>query len=374
MPKCINDLQSYYTGNEHSPKGLGFCAHTEKIGTIKKGKDGNIWIVKKNKSGSHRWIKKNNDKVILEKSNKKFDNKFDCSKFVHYVKTEKKLFGTSFFKLEYKKIKHSIMGLELKKGFINKFINFNTFEDEPTKLPEGYKKKKIENNFIKKYYCDSSKEILTKKRLTKNIIKINHPNSKNYFILDNGENPFLVYISKNKVNIYTYPIKNENKYFVADKDQNKKWTYINKIATYKNPIKVFIGESPENEITKFSGGIKKEFVGNSILLQIGKDSYVFIGRIIYEFSTNDDQIIEYYSPVGNIDVPYPVAIGEKNIYFMLDLKYVPIDKFHNFNNIIKSEAYLYYFQLSKYSKKMIKTKIIKQSSRMARLSRFIWGR
>ena len=51
---------------------------------------------------------------------------------------------------------------------------------------------------------------------------------------------------------------------------------------------------------------------------------------------------------------------------MLDLKYVPIDKFNNFNNIIKSEAYLYYFgskgneKISKYAKQMLKTNIIQK--------------
>ena len=46
-----------------------------------------------------------------------------------------------------------------------------------------------------------------------------------------------------------------------------------------------------------------------------------IGHIIYEFETSD-QIQKYYSNLGNNDVPYPVAVGEKNAYFMLDRKYV----------------------------------------------------
>ena len=44
---CKNDKTKKYNGNEPSPKGLGYCAHAEKNGTIKKGKDGNKWIVKK---------------------------------------------------------------------------------------------------------------------------------------------------------------------------------------------------------------------------------------------------------------------------------------------------------------------------------------
>ena len=32
---------------EPSPKGLGYCAHGMKEGDKKKGKDGNMWIIKK---------------------------------------------------------------------------------------------------------------------------------------------------------------------------------------------------------------------------------------------------------------------------------------------------------------------------------------
>jgi len=40
MPLCIKDPKKSYKGNEPSPKGLGYCAHSEEIGTIKKGLDG----------------------------------------------------------------------------------------------------------------------------------------------------------------------------------------------------------------------------------------------------------------------------------------------------------------------------------------------
>ena len=31
MPKCKNDPIRSYIGNEPSPKGLGYCAHAEKL-------------------------------------------------------------------------------------------------------------------------------------------------------------------------------------------------------------------------------------------------------------------------------------------------------------------------------------------------------
>ena len=35
MPKCKNDPNRNYKGDEPSPKGLGFCAHAEKLNSIK---------------------------------------------------------------------------------------------------------------------------------------------------------------------------------------------------------------------------------------------------------------------------------------------------------------------------------------------------
>ena len=66
MPTCKNDTKSYFTGKELSPKGLGYCAKRERIGTKKRGKDNKIWIVKKRVDGIKIWTrissKKNNIK------------------------------------------------------------------------------------------------------------------------------------------------------------------------------------------------------------------------------------------------------------------------------------------------------------------------
>ena len=58
MPTCKNDPSKKYKGTEPSPKGLGWCAHGEKEYKVRKGKDGNQWIVKKVSNGSKRWMKK----------------------------------------------------------------------------------------------------------------------------------------------------------------------------------------------------------------------------------------------------------------------------------------------------------------------------
>ena len=67
----------------------------------------------------------------------------------------------------------------------------------------------------------------------------------------------------------------------------------------------------------------------------------------------DDEVINYYSPVGNNDVPYPIAIGNENVYFMLDKKYVELSYFTNFKKIDFINAYGHYYgKLKKYSKNM----------------------
>ena len=63
MPYCKNDPKKQYKGDEPSPKGLGYCAHAEKEGNKKKGKDGNMWEVKSVKNGSKRWTKVNSNNL-----------------------------------------------------------------------------------------------------------------------------------------------------------------------------------------------------------------------------------------------------------------------------------------------------------------------
>ena len=73
MPVCKNNPKRNYKGTEPSPKGLGWCASGEKIGKKRKGKDGNIWIIKKVSNGSKRWMKdsKTETKTETKTSTKK---------------------------------------------------------------------------------------------------------------------------------------------------------------------------------------------------------------------------------------------------------------------------------------------------------------
>ena len=102
---------------------------------------------------------------------------------------------------------------------------------------------------------------------------------KRYKTLDNGGKPFLVEIKENTVKVYSVNPELDTKVF-------KKHHYKNFIKEWKVK-KVFVGNSPKNEMTIYSGGYGKKWYGNSILLELDNSTYAFIGHCIYEFKTDD---------------------------------------------------------------------------------------
>lgn len=127
----------------------------------------------------------------------------------------------------------------------------------------------------------------------------------NYFIHDNGWCPFKVNVDDEKVKVFKF----------------RATTLAGEVQYETEPIlefhsqKTFIGKSPLNRMTQFSGGHGPEYDGNSILVQTTIDNYVFIGREIYSFPTKN-QIVEFVSPVGNSDVPYPYARDSMGNYYL----------------------------------------------------------
>jgi hypothetical protein len=115
-----------------------------------------------------------------------------------------------------------------------------------------------------------------------------------YDVHDNGSRPYRVYIDGSRVSIYQYP-------------------------TYDILIKKML-------VRKVYLGGKGSTVGNSILLHVSGNKYVYIGHQIYEFQM-EDTVDSYFSLIGNSDVPYPVLLGTEHAYFMLDHCYVPRTSF-----------------------------------------------
>ncbi len=148
---------------------------------------------------------------------------------------------------------------------------------------------------------------LVKKYLDKKSPKqIKSPKILKYDIMNNGGTSFVVFI-KDKVYIH----KN-NFDFKLDKNIMEPKPRL----TYR-PEKIWIGKSPKNKMTEFSGAYGPKYDGNSILLKL-KNEYIYIGSMIYSFVPLAP-IKSYVSPVGNSGVPYPYAIDTKNnIYLMIE--------------------------------------------------------
>jgi hypothetical protein len=123
-----------------------------------------------------------------------------------------------------------------------------------------------------------------------------------YYIHDNGGRPFLVRITKKMINIYK-STNYDNEETITSYD-----IWIGTITPYQ---KVFVGIDPEYN-----------YDGNSILVKIKPNYYMYIGSEIYTFRPKD-KIIRYVSPVGNSDVPYPYAIGTDNTYLMIENVMIP---------------------------------------------------
>jgi hypothetical protein len=132
-----------------------------------------------------------------------------------------------------------------------------------------------------------------------------------YEVHDNYARPFKVVIEKTKVTVF---------------DMRKAEGAKAEVKTYK-PIKVFVGRSTGRmSMSDHTPAQAKQFDGNSILLQLSPKKFAYIGHEIYEFVTSDEPVA-YYSLIGNNDVPYPVLLGTKEVYFMLEHVHVRREDF-----------------------------------------------
>lgn len=168
--------------------------------------------------------------------------------------------------------------------------------------------------------------------MKKSDLKKKNSTAGGYLTHDNGARPFRVKISGSSANI-------------EKSLDDEEYTFFKNISGIK---KKFIGKDPSG------------YLGNSILLDMGGGTYIFIGDRIYSFKVPaGDTIVKYESPVGNSDVPYPVAIGSKNLYFMLDANYVPKNLIPK-GSIGAEDLYDIYYErnLKKQAKKMPGFKLI----------------
>ena len=145
----------------------------------------------------------------------------------------------------------------------------------------------------------------------------------NYFIECNGYSFLKCVVEDDKVEVFRSEEGDDDVYLDYKPPKYNPSKYTIPICAYDKPKMVFIGKSWRCEATEFSGGFGSFCDGNSILVHLKDNLYAFIGEEIYEFTIpKDDCIMAFFSPVGNNGVPYPTAHGLKNVYFLLDHKYI----------------------------------------------------
>lgn len=119
-------------------------------------------------------------------------------------------------------------------------------------------------------------------------------NSICYFIHDNGGTPYVV---------RNFP---ENKHIYIYKQLDYTYTYI--YSTTQKYEDILPGEDNNEGLT-----------GNSVIIRISDNNYCYIGSEIYMFKIPEGEFItEFYSDIGNSNVPYPYAISQNYVYIMLD--------------------------------------------------------
>jgi hypothetical protein len=148
-----------------------------------------------------------------------------------------------------------------------------------------------------------------------------------YLIYDFFNIVYKVYVNKNKDIVYIY------------KKREKADTLL---LTIKNPINIFISKDYLN----FSEG-------KTILINVSINKYIFVGSEIYSFVSND-KIINFFSNTLRHNISFPIAEGEKYLYFMHDFKIVPKKLMKTTSDIETSKLYSSFYNLPKPIKSILK--------------------
>ncbi len=170
-----------------------------------------------------------------------------------------------------------------------------------------------------------------------------YKNDKYYFVIENN---FIVYVNKNYIDIFRIP-KN-TKITTEDYHKINKNHYTEKIVSFKNPLNIFFGKDPRQ-------GGKFPYYGNSILIQIKKNTYAVIYNSIFTFTTKY-KIIEFFSTVYG-HYAYPHAIDEFGNYYELQEKII-LQNYKNYIEIITNDPSKYLYKQDIPIQKNLKYKII----------------
>jgi hypothetical protein len=133
-----------------------------------------------------------------------------------------------------------------------------------------------------------------------------------YPLRHNYDVPLAVSIHEKDVKVYRHTVPLDED--LSDSQNLDKFTTL--VASYDNVNEIFLGISGDDKYYPSLSGIC-----NTILLNTSDNNYVFIDRDGFSFKAIE-KIIEYKSPYGANEVPYPFAITENYVYMILDKMYI----------------------------------------------------
>ena len=146
----------------------------------------------------------------------------------------------------------------------------------------------------------------------------------------------LIFVDRKKAQIYTFPNR------VDEHDISKL------IIDFQNK-RLF---RPNKHLERYY--VTKP-IHENFLFKIGDKKYLHVGESVFTFTTSSN-IIKYGFEYGFNDVKFPYAYDKTNIYYMLEKKYEPLEKYKK--STIENE-YDYLYRNNKVNgKKLEKYKLI----------------
>ena len=192
---------------------------------------------------------------------------------------------------------------------------------------------------------DRQKELIDIKKSDSYIPK-NKIKNRVYYTVSNGALPFQIIVNSQKIVVNKLDTNHAIKIYDEQskmKDDNRTILYDGSKHKYNYLMK----------FTKFEGywqgfdTSETKTHGNSILIKINDHNYVHINHEIYRFNTLDI-ILDFISPMGNNDVPYPMAIGDTYIYIIDEKIMVNKAELINIKPLTFTDPIVYWLDVVKY--------------------------
>lgn len=157
-----------------------------------------------------------------------------------------------------------------------------------------------------------------------------------YEIQHNGGRTFDVHVHQKTKRVEIFIV-----YYDFDED---KCTVSSMPVLTLQPEHVWVGNSPKNPMTKFSGGYGKKWDGNTLLLVMdGLTHVAIVGDKVYSFEALAP-ICQYVSPIGNNYVPYPYACDTVGNVYLLEEKVARLHPVPDFT--VHGDPYTDYYENS----------------------------